>query len=110
MRIWERNSPADTTRKGEDMVPEPKQIPCTIVKTRVRQLCPVWRCTVKQRSTCSSWRVTTGEGGCVLKEVLTSWTAYTGTGSWQELIGSPGWSRFAGRTWGPLGNPRWSSL
>lgn len=47
--------------EGEDMVPEPKQIPCTIVKTRVRQLCPVWRSTVKQRS-CS-------RGGSQLEKV-----------------------------------------
>ena len=45
---------------------------------------------------------------------MTPWEAHTGAGSWQDLWTrgerSPGWSRFAGRTCDPVGDPRWSSL
>ena len=45
---------------------------------------------------------------------MTPWEACTGAGSWQDLWPrgerSPGWSRFAGRTCDPAGDPRWSSL
>ena len=42
------------------------------------------------------------------------WEARAGGGSWQDLWPyaerSPRWSRFAGRTCDPTGDPRWSSL
>jgi len=45
---------------------------------------------------------------------VTSWAARAGAGSWQDLWPrgerSPGWSRFAGRAYDPVGDPRWSSL
>ena len=45
---------------------------------------------------------------------MTPWEACAGAGSWQDLWTcgerSPHWSRFAGRTWDPAGDPRWSSL
>ncbi|GAB0204741.1 zinc finger and BTB domain-containing protein 5 [Grus japonensis] len=48
------------------------------------------------------------EGGCGPRE------AHAGASFWQDLwpLGerSPGWSRFAGRTCDPMGDPRWSSL
>ncbi|GAB0204754.1 zinc finger and BTB domain-containing protein 5 [Grus japonensis] len=49
-----------------------------------------------------------------LKEAVTPWEAHAGASSWQDLWPrgerSPGWSRFAGRTCDPVGDPRWSSL
>ncbi|GAB0190179.1 hypothetical protein GRJ2_001483200 [Grus japonensis] len=48
------------------------------------------------------------EGGCG------PWEAHAGASSWQDLWTrgerSPLWSRFAGRTCDPVGDPRWSSL
>ena len=48
------------------------------------------------------------------KEAVTPWEARAGPGSWQDLRTrgerSPRWSRFAGRTCDPMGDPRWSSL
>ncbi|GAB0182020.1 hypothetical protein GRJ2_000667300 [Grus japonensis] len=48
------------------------------------------------------------------EENVTSWEAHAGAGSWQDLWlhgeRSPRWSRFAGRTCDPVGDPRWSSL
>ena len=45
---------------------------------------------------------------------MTLWEARAGAGSWQDLRThgerSPGWSRFAGRTCDPVGDPHWSSL
>ena len=45
---------------------------------------------------------------------MTPWEARAGAGSWQDLWPhgerSPRWSRFAGRTCDPMGDPRWSSL
>ena len=42
------------------------------------------------------------------------WEAHAGASSWQDLWPhgerSPGWSRFAGRTCDPVGDPHWSSL
>lgn len=39
--------------------------------------------------------------------------AYTGAGSWEELLPhgerNPHWSRFSSRTCDPMGNPWWSS-
>jgi len=49
-----------------------------------------------------------------LKQAMTLWKAHTGAGSWQDLWTSgersPNWSRFAGRTCDPMGDPHWSSL
>ena len=49
-----------------------------------------------------------------LREAVTPWEAHTAAGSWQDLWTrgetSPRWSRFAGRTCDPVGDPRWSSL
>ncbi|GAB0192641.1 hypothetical protein GRJ2_001729400 [Grus japonensis] len=61
-------------------------------------------------STCSPWRedptleqVEAPEGGCG------PWEAHTGASSWQDLWTcgerSPCWSRFAGRTCDPVGDP-----
>jgi len=46
------------------------------------------------------------------KEVVTLWKAHAGAGSWKDLWRqrSSCWSRFAGRTCEPVGDPRWSSL
>ncbi|GAB0186021.1 zinc finger and BTB domain-containing protein 5 [Grus japonensis] len=48
------------------------------------------------------------EGGCG------PWEAHTGASFWQDLWTrgerSPHWSRFAGRTCDPVGDPHWSSL
>ncbi|GAB0178150.1 hypothetical protein GRJ2_000280300 [Grus japonensis] len=48
------------------------------------------------------------------KEAVTPWEAHAGGGSWQDLWArgerSPHWSRFAGRTYDPVGDPRRSSL
>ncbi|KAK4825929.1 hypothetical protein QYF61_003424 [Mycteria americana] len=48
------------------------------------------------------------------KEAVTPWEARAGADSWQDLWAheerSPRWSRFAGRTRHPVGDPRWSSL
>jgi len=48
------------------------------------------------------------------KEAVTPWEPHAGAGSWQELWPcgekSPYWSRFAGRTCDPMGDPHWSSL
>ena len=43
---------------------------------------------------------------------MTPWEACAGAGSWQDLWrkSSPCWSRFAGRTCDPAGDPCWSSL
>ena len=45
---------------------------------------------------------------------MTPWEACAGAGSWQDLRPrgerSPRWSRFAGRTCNPTGDPCWSSL
>ncbi|GAB0185090.1 zinc finger and BTB domain-containing protein 5 [Grus japonensis] len=53
-------------------------------------------------------QVETPEGGCG------PWEAHAGASSWQDLWirgeRSPCWSRFAGRTCDPVGDPRWSSL
>ncbi|GAB0204871.1 hypothetical protein GRJ2_002952700 [Grus japonensis] len=53
-------------------------------------------------------------GGYALKEAVTPREAHAGASSWQDLWPrgerSPGWSRFAGRTCDPMGDPRWSSL
>jgi len=53
-----------------------------------------------------------GTGGC-LKEAVIPWRAHTGAGSWQDLWThaerSPCWSRFAGRTCDPVGDPCWST-
>ncbi|GAB0186374.1 EH domain-containing protein 4 [Grus japonensis] len=55
----------------------------------------------------------TGAGGCP-KEAVIPWEASAGAGSWQDLWPcgqrSPRWSRFAGRTCDPVGDPCWSSL
>ncbi|GAB0175634.1 hypothetical protein GRJ2_000028600 [Grus japonensis] len=55
----------------------------------------------------------TRAGGC-LKEAVTPWEAHVGASSWQDLWPhgerSPRWSRFAGRTCDPMGDPCWSSL
>ncbi|GAB0175689.1 EH domain-containing protein 4 [Grus japonensis] len=49
-----------------------------------------------------------GAGGCP-KEAVAPWEARAGAGSWQDLWPheerSPCWSRFAGRTCDPMGDP-----
>ncbi|GAB0180379.1 zinc finger and BTB domain-containing protein 5 [Grus japonensis] len=49
-----------------------------------------------------------GASGC-LKEAVTPWEAQAGASSWQDLWSrgerSPHWSRFAGRTCDPVGDP-----
>ncbi|GAB0184832.1 zinc finger and BTB domain-containing protein 5 [Grus japonensis] len=49
------------------------------------------------------------EGGCGAVGSL-SWRAGTWQDLWPHGERSPGWSRFAGRTCDPMGDPRWSSL
>ena len=65
-------------------------------------------------STCSPWTTPCQRRWRHLKEAVTLWEAHAAAGSWQDLRPhadrSPGWSRFAGRTCDPMGDPRWSSL
>ncbi|GAB0183826.1 EH domain-containing protein 4 [Grus japonensis] len=68
----------------------------------------------KQISTCSPWKTPHQSRWMHLKEAVTLWEAHAGAGFWQDLWPhgerSPRWSRFAGRTCDPVGDPWWSSL
>ena len=76
--------------------------------------CSPWRSMVEQISTCSPWKGPhAGAGGC-LKEDVTPWGALHWSrffpGPVERGERSPHQSRFAGRAYDPVGDPRWSSL
>ena len=68
---------------------------------------------MEQISTCSPWR-TPYQSRWMSEGVCDPVGSHTGASSWQDLWPrgerSPRWSRFAGRTCDPVGDPRWSSL
>jgi len=68
---------------------------------------------VEQISTCHHGGPRAGASGS-LKEAVIPWETRTGSSSFQDLWihgdRSPCWSRFAGRTGDPVGDPCWSSL
>ncbi|GAB0190707.1 EH domain-containing protein 4 [Grus japonensis] len=120
VRRCERNSPADTqvSEGGGGGAPGTgAEIPLQpVVKAMVKQAVPLQPMEVDggaEIPPAAHGGPHAGAGGC-LKEAVTLWEARAGAGSWQDLWPhgerSPGWSRFAGRTCDPVGDPGWSSL
>jgi len=119
VRLCQRNNSADSEEGGEggasgtgsEILLQP------VVKTMVRQAVPLQPMGIHsgadlhlqpmQGTPCQSrWMH--------LKKAVTPWEAHTRAGSWQDLWTHgeriPCWSRFAGRTCDPVGDPHWSSL
>lgn len=108
--MWERNNcrhPSHWRRKGRKCS-RCQRFPCSLWHRPRWSICAP----AAHGGSWGSVETPARAGGC-LKKAVTLVEAHTGTGSWKNLWthgkSSLQWSRFAGRAFGPTGDPRWSS-